>query len=152
MYSNYQTKTNKVTVFIKSSILLLLFICSVNEIKAQNFVYRPINPAFGGNFYNYSWMLSSAQAQNTYTATNSTVSRSTTATNSLDSFSDNLTRQLLSRISSQVLQNQFSEESLKEGTYQYGDLRLDVKNGRDGINIRIIDNKGGETVITIPYF
>jgi curli production assembly/transport component CsgF len=48
--------------------------------------------------------------------------------------------------------NQFGEESLKEGTYQYGDLRLDVSNGRDGINIRIIDNKGGETVITIPFY
>ena len=33
---------------------------------AQDFVYQPINPAFGGNPYNYSWMLAQAQAQNLF--------------------------------------------------------------------------------------
>ncbi|MCK5278996.1 MAG: curli production assembly protein CsgF, partial [Cyclobacteriaceae bacterium] len=32
---------------------------------AQDFVYQPVNPAFGGNPYNYSWLLGQAQAQNT---------------------------------------------------------------------------------------
>lgn len=152
MYNNYQMKTKKAMVYIN---LIILFICIgiTNNINAQSLVYRPTNPAFGGNFYNYSWMLSSAEAQNIYKTSNSSSTRSTTTSSStLDSFSDNLSRQLLSRITSQVLQNQFGEQTLKEGTYQYGDLRLDVSNGRDGINIRIIDNKGGETVITIPYY
>ncbi len=34
---------------------------------AQDFVYQPINPAFGGNPYNYNWLLGQAQAQNIYT-------------------------------------------------------------------------------------
>ena len=34
--------------------------------RAQDFVYKPINPAFGGNPYNYGWLLSQAEAQNTF--------------------------------------------------------------------------------------
>lgn len=152
-------KTQKVQEFIKQAerrlligLIFSLFMISGNT-NAQSFVYRPINPSFGGSFYNYSGLLSSAEAQNIYkknTPTNTSATR-TTAT-ALDSFSDNINRQILSKLSSQFLKNQFGEESLKEGTYQYGDLRLDVSNGREGINIRIVDNKGGETVITIPYY
>jgi curli production assembly/transport component CsgF len=31
---------------------------------AQDFVYTPINPAFGGNPYNFNWLLGQAEAQN----------------------------------------------------------------------------------------
>jgi curli production assembly/transport component CsgF len=152
-------KTQKVQELIKKverrlliGLVFSLFMISGNT-NAQSFVYRPINPSFGGSMYNYSTLLSMAEAQNTYkknTSANASASRTTPT--SLDSFSDNITRQILSKLSSQFLKNQFGEETLKEGTYQYGDLRLDVSNGRDGINIRIIDNKGGETVITIPFY
>lgn len=152
-------KTQKVQELIKQvkrrlliGLIFSLFMITGNT-NAQSFVYRPINPSFGGSMYNYSALLSMAEAQNTYkkSTPTSTGATRTTAT-ALDSFSDNINRQILSKLSSQFLKNQFGEESLKEGTYQYGDLRLDVSNGRDGINIRIIDNKGGETVITIPFY
>jgi curli production assembly/transport component CsgF len=152
-------KTQKVQELIKQvkrrlliGLIFSLFMISGNT-NAQSFIYRPINPSFGGSMYNYSALLSMAEAQNTYkkSTPSSTGATRTTAT-ALDSFSDNINRQILSKLSSQFLKNQFGEETLKEGTYQYGDLRLDVSNGRDGINIRIIDNKGGETVITIPFY
>jgi len=152
-------KTQKVQELIKQvkrrlliGLVFSLFMISGNT-NAQSFVYRPINPSFGGSMYNYSALLSMAEVQNTYkkSAPTNTGATRTTPT-ALDSFSDNINRQILSKLSSQFLKNQFGEESLKEGTYQYGDLRLDVSNGRDGINIRIIDNKGGETVITIPFY
>jgi curli production assembly/transport component CsgF len=152
-------KTQKVQEFIKQAerrfligLIFSLFMITGNT-NAQSFIYRPNNPSFGGSFYNYSGLLSMAEAQNPYkkSTPTSTGATRTTAT-ALDSFSDNINKQILSKLSSQFLKNQFGEESLKEGTYQYGDLRLDVSNGRDGINIRIIDNKGGETVITIPFY
>ena len=152
-------KTQKVQELIKQvkrrlliGLIFSLFMITGNT-NAQSFVYRPINPSFGGSMYNYSALLSMAEAQNTYKkSTPSSTSATRTTATALDSFSDNINRQILSKLSSQFLKNQFGEESLKEGTYQYGDLRLDVSNGRDGINIRIIDNKGGETVITIPFY
>lgn len=152
-------KTQKVQAFIKQAerrfligLIFSLFLITGNT-NAQSFIYRPISPSFGGSSYNYSGLLSTAEAQNIYkknTPANTTAARSTAT--SLDTFTDNISKQILSKLSSQFLKNQFGEESLKEGTYQYGDLRLDVSNGRDGINIRIIDNKGGETVITIPFY
>ena len=152
-------KTQKVQELIKQvkrrlliGLIFSLFMITGNT-NAQSFVYRPINPSFGGSMYNYSALLSMAEAQNTYKkSTPSSTSATRTTATALDSFSDNINRQILSKLSSQFLKNSFGEESLKEGTYQYGDLRLDVSNGRDGINIRIIDNKGGETVITIPFY
>jgi curli production assembly/transport component CsgF len=152
-------KTQKGMEFIKQAerrfligLAFSLFMITANT-NAQSFIYRPVNPSFGGSSYNYSGLLSSAEAQNVYkknTPTSTGATRSTAT--SLDTFSDNISRQILSKLSSQFLKNQFGEQSLKEGTYQYGDLRLDVSNGREGINIRIIDNKGGETVITIPFY
>lgn len=152
-------KTHKVQELINQvkrrfliGLIFSLFMISGNT-NAQSFVYRPINPSFGGSMYNYSALLSMAEAQNTYKkSTPSSTSATRTTATALDSFSDNINRQILSKLSSQFLKNQFGEETLKEGTYQYGDLRLDVSNGKDGINIRIIDNKGGETLITIPFY
>jgi len=152
-------KTQKVMEFIKLAerrfliaLIFALLMITANT-HAQSFVYRPTNPSFGGSLYNYSALLSMAEVQNTYkktTPTNTNAGKSSAT--SLDSFSDNLSRQILSKLSSQFLKNQFGEETLKEGTYQYGDLRLDVTKGRDGFNVRIIDNKGGETIITIPFY
>lgn len=139
-------------------VLLLLLVagfCS-QTLQAQALLYRPTNPAFGGNTFNYQWLQSSAQAQDKTKDPQSSLlssrSSSVSSTNSLDSFTESLSRQLLSRLTNQLLNSQFGEETLKEGTYQYGDLRVDITNASDGINIRIVDGKGGETTLTVPYF
>ena len=49
-------------IICKTLFFVLLFVAG--KAYAQDFVYTPKNPAFGGNPYNYSWLLSSAQAQN----------------------------------------------------------------------------------------
>ncbi|MBO0937490.1 curli assembly protein CsgF [Fibrella sp. HMF5335] len=123
--------------------------------RGQALVYRPNNPAFGGNTFNYQWMLSSAQAQDKSkdpsqrTSTNGLGSRTTS---SLDDFSSSLQRQLLSRITSNLLNKQFGETTLKEGTYQFGDFQVNITNAADGVLIRIVDGKGGETTVTVPYY
>lgn len=139
-----------------AAVLVLIGITTVSS-QAQALVYRPQNPAFGGNYFNYSWMLSSAQAQDKLkdpnaSATSNGFESSFDSYNSLSNLSESLSRQLLSRITSQLLNSQFGEEALQEGTFQFGDLRIDVTNVADGVNIRIVDGKGGETTITVPYF
>jgi len=42
------------------TILMIVSFFVAGKTYGQQFVYTPINPAFGGNPYNYSWMLSSA--------------------------------------------------------------------------------------------
>ena len=123
--------------------------------RGQALVYHPNNPAFGGNTFNYQWMLSSAQAQDktkdpAQKTANGLSSRTTTS--SLDDFSASLQRQLLSRITSNLLNKQFGETTLKEGTYQFGDFQVTITNAADGVLIRIVDGKGGETTVTVPYY
>lgn len=141
----------------KITFLLIFTLAAAVATQAQQLNYRPQNPAFGGNTFNYNWLQSSAQAQDKNKDPNAidfNAGRGNllTTRNSLDDFSQSLSRQILSRISSQVLGDQFGEQTLQEGTFQFGDLRVDVRNGATGVNIRIVDGQGGETTVTVPYF
>ncbi len=140
----------------KITLLLLFTLTGATATFAQQLSYRPQNPAFGGNTFNYQWLQSSALAQDKTRDPNATTLNSRASTinsrNSLDNFSETLSRSILNRITSQVLEAQFGEETLQEGTFQFGDLRVDVTNGSNGINIRIVDGQGGETTVTVPYF
>ncbi|WP_041616391.1 curli assembly protein CsgF [Spirosoma linguale] len=135
--------------------LMVLLIVSAGSTQAQALVYHPNNPAFGGNTFNYQWMLSSAQAQDRLTdpTLKKTTATATKTSNQLSDLATSIQRQLLSRITNDLLKNQFGENSsLKEGTYKYGDFTVTIRNQYDGIYIRIVDNQGGETSIQVPYF
>ncbi|WP_375446136.1 curli production assembly/transport component CsgF [uncultured Fibrella sp.] len=143
------------TLVITASLLLLS--AGLHQLHAQGLVYRPNNPAFGGNTFNYQWLLSSAQAQDTHKdpAAKNTASASSlnglAGSSSLQSFTDNLQRQLLSRLSQNILSKQFGEDGLKEGTFTFGDMQVVISNAAEGVIIRINDGKGGESAITVPY-
>lgn len=119
--------------------------------SAQALVYRPKNPSFGGDTFNYQWMLSSAQVQDK-TKDPSAQADVDGKDDELADFTSNLNRQLLNTLSSQLFKDQFGEDGIKEGTYQYGDFVVDVSPGSTGLVVRISDGKGGETSITVPYY
>ena len=128
---------------------LLLGLSSL-AVCGQDLVYEPINPAFGGNTFNYNWLLSSAQAQDLIEDPDQ-VARAQES--SLDDFAENLNRQLLNQISRQLITAQFGEEGLEEGTYTFGDFQIDVAGGLEGLVITIFDASVGEqTQVIIPYF
>lgn len=132
--------------------LLIVSFFVAGKTYAQDFVYQPKNPAFGGNPYNYSWLLSSAQAQNDIKETSSS-SYNPYSTDPLKDFSESLNRQILSQLSRQIVAKQFGEEALSEGTYILGDYQIEVGDQADGLNITIVDNKSGsQTTVSVPYF
>lgn len=133
---------------------LLLWLAATSSARGQSLIYRPVNPSFGGNTFNYQWMLSSAQAQDKTKdpALARAAANRTTTTSSLDNFSQSLQSQILSRITRDLLDKQFGEQDLKEGVYQLGDFQVEIRNSTDGVLIRIVDGKGGETTITVPFF
>ena len=139
---------------MKKTLLAALLVFGVSAYSsAQAFVYHPNNPNFGGNTFNYSWMLSQAQAQDRNV--DPTAKKNATAagaTNTLNNFAQSLQNQLLSRITSNLLNKQFGETTLQPGTYKFGDFQVEITNGANGVIVRIVDGKGGETSITIPYF
>ena len=84
----------------KSKLFALFLLTSPVFIYGQDFTYTPLNPAFGGNYLNYSWLLNSANAQNTLTDPN----QGSNGRNSLDRFTESLNNQLLNQLSRNLLQ------------------------------------------------
>ncbi|MDX8339499.1 curli assembly protein CsgF [Draconibacterium sp. IB214405] len=139
----------------KIIILLGLFLIGISYSFAQDFVYTPKNPAFGGSPYNYSWMLSSAQAQDTYEAPSdeSSLYSSYYSSDPVDNFTESLNRQILSQLSRQIVSKQFGEDALEEGTYVLGDYQIEIGDGGTGLSITILDNSTGATTsVEVPYF
>ncbi len=130
----------------KYILTLLILITFLSFCKAQQLVYKPINPAFGGNAYNYSWLLSSANAQNQFDDNDGLSRRS-----NLSSFTESINRQLISRITSNLFGDTFGEGDLTPGTYTFGSLYIEISNTTGGLLINILDTQTGEqTEILIP--
>ena len=116
----------------------------------QDFVYRAKNPAFGGETFNYNWLLSSAQVQDLIEDPDELERRSE---NPLDDFAASLNRQLLNQLSRQLVTSQFGERGLEEGLYSFGDFQVDIANGIEGLVVTITDvGLGEQTQVIIPYF
>ncbi|MFD2719443.1 curli production assembly/transport component CsgF [Hymenobacter monticola] len=118
--------------------------------QAQDFVYEPKNPAFGGgNTFNYSWLLSSAQAQSTIV---DPATKTTAATQDpLASFTASLNQQVLAQLSSRLIANQFGQGAIKPGNYTVGNYQIQITPGASGIGVQVTDTStGNQTTITIP--
>ena len=119
-------------------------------LQAQQLVYKPVNPAFGGDTFNYQWLMSSASAQNQFDEGDSRL-RSFKDINSLDSFTDSLNRQILSELSRKLFGDQFGDGDLKPGTYIFGSIYLEVIQTGQGLLISILNTDTGEqSQIVIP--
>jgi curli production assembly/transport component CsgF len=135
---------------MKTFILIFTIIAGTFLGKSQQFVYKPINPAFGGDTFNYQWLLSSANAQNQFDDKkdyNSLLGN----LNSLDSFSQSLNRQVLSELSRKLFEDQFGEGSVQPGNYLFGTMYLQITTTNQGLLINILDTStGDQSEIIIP--
>ncbi|WP_266204664.1 curli production assembly/transport component CsgF [Pontibacter kalidii] len=131
---------------------LLLTLVNLSNVQAQDMVYTPKNPAFGGNPYNYSWMHSSAQSQDKLKDPDAE-SGSLYNRDPMEDFKNSLNRQILNELSRKLIANQFGEDGVTPGSYTLGDYQIDVTEGPGGINIDIVDmTSGNRTSVTIPYY
>ena len=132
------------------NLILAIAIFSFAGLYSQQFVYKPVNPAFGGDTFNYQWLLSSASAQNQFDEGDSRLSGFRDI-NSLDSFTENLNRQILSELSRKLFGDQFGDGDLKPGTYIFGSIYLEVIQTGQGLLISILNTDTGEqSQIVIP--
>lgn len=129
---------------------LLVLLLTSHLVQAQDFVYEPKNPAFGGgNTFNYSWLLSSAQAQNTIT--DPAASAASAVPDPLASFTANLNQQVLAQLSSRLIASQFGQGAIKAGSYSVGNYQIQITPGAGGISVQVTDTStGNQTTITIP--
>ena len=133
------------------ALLALVSHCAVG----QDFVYEPKNPAFGGgNTFNYSWLLSSAQAQNTINDPAATTSNPFQQ-DPLKQFEQNLNQQILGQLAQKLVGNQFGSagQGLQAGNYSVGSYQINVVPSNGGFSIQITDTStGNQTTVTVPYF
>lgn len=135
--------------FIYTAVFFLILLFSETA-NAQELVWRPINPSFGGNPFNAEWLLAQAQVQDKLKDGSSL---DIYGRDPLTDFKESLNRQILSQISRQLVSNTFGEEGITDGHYELGDFAIDINSTAEGINITIFDfTTGGETNILVPYF
>lgn len=138
-----------------SKIFIICFLCMglAHAGHAQQLVYRPVNPAFGGDSFNHQWLMASASAQNKYDKKNLPDYKQPGA---LDGFRDNVNRQLLNDISRSLFGDGKTEGEgdgkMKPGVYNMGTLNVKITEYFGGLNIHIIDiNTGEQTNINVPH-
>ncbi len=115
---------------------------------AQDIVYQPVNPSFGGNPFNSNHLLGVANAQNDFT--NPATSNSNSQA---DIFARQLQSRLLSALSSQIVTAIFGENPQESGTISFGGQTVRFIRSLTEVTITIInDDTGEETVIVVPTF
>ncbi|MFB9864248.1 curli production assembly/transport component CsgF [Rufibacter immobilis] len=140
-------------LYALAAFLLILLVAPTADLQAQDFVYEPRNPAFGGYYFNYQWLQSSAQSQDKLKDPNATTGNTGANQDPLKQFEDNLNRQILNQLSRQLVSSQFGDEGLEPGSYNIGNYQINVSEGAGGVSIVIVDqNSGSQTTVTIPYF
>lgn len=134
---------------MKQVIFFVSFCALCTTLSAQQFSYQATNPFFGGDTFNYQQLLSSANAQNSFTAPSNAPEQQS----ELEQFGDQLNQSLLSQISRELTQQQVDAiGSITEpGSFTFGTLALDVFESPEGLVINILDTSNGEeTQIVVP--
>jgi len=117
-------------------------------VAADQLVYRPINPAFGGNPFNDDFLLSTAEIENQYADDGG---GGLGSSDPIDEFATTLQRRLLSQLSSDITELIFGENAQDSGTIQVGSTTINFE--RVGNNVQISlrdDSTGSETTIILP--
>lgn len=129
-------------------IIVILLLSTPCLFYSQNIVYKPINPFFGGETFNYQQLLASANAQNSFEEDSG---YSFDQGSDLENFTDTLNRQLLNSLSQDLFQQEFGDSSLTVGTYVFGSLVVEISPSKNGLSVNVLDTSTGEqTNIIIP--
>ena len=122
---------------------------TTSAVQAQDFVYQPKNPAFGGSAAHFSWMFQSAQAQKDFEDDRPDFRR-----DPLQNFQDQLQRRILNELSREIVGTRIGGAGIdfgQEGRFEFGDFFVEVEEGPDGLRIQIINAlTGDESTVTVP--
>ena len=116
---------------------------------AQEFVYTPNNPSFGGNPFNSPHLLGVANAQNGFEAPEDPEDVETQS----EIFLRQLESRLFAGLASQVTDAIFGENPQDSGQIVFGDQEISFVRGLDSITLTIFDAVTGTTTqIVLPIF
>ena len=121
---------------IYKALIAAVGITAASTINAGELVYQPINPNFGGNPLNGSYLLGNAQAQNDYKDPDSR-SSSFSQRSALDRFTDSLESRLLNQLLTDVGEG-------NSGTLVTDDFIVDIVDDSGNLTVNIEDRVTGE--------
>ncbi|MGF6109131.1 curli production assembly protein CsgF [Pseudomonas sp. ADAK2] len=127
---------NKKT-FSQRTGLWLVGLGSCGLVHATELVYTPINPSFGGNPLNGTWLLNNAQAQNDYDDPDLKDRTAIAGTSALERF----TSQLQSRLLGQLLDNISTGNT---GSLSTDSFIVNVIDDSGALSIEVTDRASGE--------
>jgi curli production assembly/transport component CsgF len=122
-----------------------LALAAGGAVQAQQLVYTPINPQFGGNPFNSTQLEADASAQNQFKNTGSTQNQT-----EAQLFAQELQSQLLASLANQVAQAIFGPNAAPSGTFAFGGESVTFTRGLGEITVTITDPTGAQTVIKLP--
>ncbi|MVV46846.1 curli production assembly protein CsgF [Pseudomonas sp. PB120] len=127
---------NKRAFSLRTGMWLLGF-ASCGLVQATELVYTPINPSFGGNPLNGTWLLNNAQAQNDFDDPDLKNRSSVAGTSALERFSS----QLQSRLLGQLLDNISTGNT---GSLSTDAFIVNVVDDSGALTIEVTDRATGE--------
>lgn len=134
-----------------------LVVAVAGPVSAQDLVYRPVNPSFGGNPLNSQHLLSIASAQRTATASDARQSSGATpgtpspGSSDADLFVRQLQGRLLSALAAEVTDAIFGTDPQESGTVTFGSTTVTFERSLEQIRLVIADNlEGSVTEIIVP--
>ncbi len=133
---------------MKKTIALIIIGFASTYFYGQQLVYEPVNPAFGGDTFNYNWLLSAAEAQNGFQEEDG----GREELSEVEQFAENLNNQLLNQLSRSLFADQFGTDGeLQEGTFSFGSLFIEIFPSSEGLVVNILDTTtGDQTQIIVP--
>ena len=135
------------TKVLFATLVMVALLFSFNA-SASYLVWTPIFPSFGGSPFNGPWLINQAEAQKP-----EKVQKYWWQRDPIETFEQDLTRQMLSRLARKIIDNAFGEEAMEPGHYEIGNYVIDVTTDAAGISVNIVDPvTGNSTTVTIPYY
>ncbi|MEI7669801.1 MAG: curli assembly protein CsgF [Pseudomonadota bacterium] len=124
------------------AIFLSSLVFSASISNASPLTYTPVNPDFGGNPFNGSYLLSNASANNHYVAPQNSTS------SALDSL---VTTSVLSSVSANISNKILNSTNGQSGTFNTGTDTISYVNNGGTVTMTVFNNATGKTtILTFP--
>lgn len=133
---------------LRTVLVTAILVASGTSAAAEDLVYTPVNPSFGGNPFNSPHLLGIANAQNKFKDPDAPARGS-----EADIFARQLQSRLLSALSSQIVEAIFGDNPQQQGTIEFGGQTIEFVRGLEEVTLTITNDESGEvTTIVIPTF
>ena len=132
---------------VKRILLVTLSVvaATAGSVNAQQLVYTPINPQFGGNPGNTTILETDANAQNQYSASHTQASQT-----QAQLFASQLQSILLSDLADAVAKSIFGTNAQQSGKFSFGGETVTFQKDLNNTTVVITDATGAQTTITLP--